>query len=106
MLIKRFYAVTNFNGLISQELEAETRSKAIREVKKAIADKSYQSWLDCVPTSLEDACEIDCSDMSYSKALELCSRAGAEFEWGEPTDDSWNIYSYPVDDPNIEENNI
>jgi hypothetical protein len=104
MLIKKFYAVTSFNGLISQELKAETRNEAIREVKEAITNRDDLNWDNY--TDLEEACDVDCNNLSYATGLDLCVKAGAEFEWGEPTDDSWNIYSYPVDNPNIEENNI
>lgn len=95
MLIKKFYAVTNCNGLISQELEAKIIGDAIREVKEAIANKDDLNWDNF--TDLEDACGVNCNDLSYATGLELCVDAGAEFEWGEPTDDSWNIYSYVVD---------
>jgi hypothetical protein len=93
----KYFAVTNNNGLISQELSATTKSDAIREVKDAVADKSAIAWHDDNQTDLEDACDVSCEGLSYTDALELCEGAGAEFVWGEPSDDKWNIWSHTTE---------
>jgi len=94
MATTKFFAVTNNNGLISQELQASSKFDAIREVKAAIADRSAISWLDDYQTALEDACGVSCDGLSYPEALEQCAAEGAEFVWGEPSDDRWNIWSH------------
>jgi hypothetical protein len=68
----KFYAVTNANGLISQELQASSKEEAIKEVKNAVADRAAISWIDDNQTDLEDACGVSCNDMSYDEAL-ACS---------------------------------
>lgn len=90
----KYFAVTNANGLISQELQATTAADAIAEVKEAIADHASVDWINDAQTDLEDACGVSCDDLSYSAALELCQEAGASYVWGELTDDSWNILSF------------
>jgi hypothetical protein len=90
----KFYAVTNNNGLISQELSANTAAEAVREVKAAVSDRSAQAWLDDNQTDLEVACGVDTNGMTYDNGLQLCSEAGAEFVWGEPSDDTWNVWSF------------
>ena len=89
----KYFAVTNANGLISQELTASTKSEAIAEVKAAVADKSAIDWIDGSQTDMEDELGINCDNLSFSSALEKCAARGAEYVWGDQSDDSWNIWS-------------
>ena len=94
MKTTKFFAVTNSNGLVAQELQATTRTEAIAEVKAAISDRSAQAWLDCYQAALEEACGVFCSNASFDEALELCGNAGARFVWDEQSDDTWSVWSH------------
>lgn len=89
-----FYAVCNSNGLISKELQADSRGRAILEVRAAVADQAAIDWLADAPLDLEEACGICCDGMTYSDALLACSEKGASFAWGDDTGDHWAIWEH------------
>lgn len=93
MATVNYFAVTNANGLISQALLATTLAGARAEVRAAVSEGASVNWINDAWTDLEDACDCCCDGLSYSDALALCHANGAEFEFGDSTGDTWDIWS-------------
>lgn len=90
-----FYAVCNSNGLISVALKADSRGRAILELREAVANSLHVDWLAEGLTDLEEACGYCCDEMSFVEAIAACSSKGASLVWG--ADDSgyhWAIWEH------------
>ena len=88
----------DYDYLISQELSATELADAIREVKRAVATRLTDAWLEFPRRDLDIALNVNCDGLNRNEALAVCDRAGAEYVWGGPGRYDWNIWSLDVNE--------